>query len=116
MDLKNQMAGYKIFAKLDDEVTAMNKLIDSKVEIKSIQDLERVASIIEKAFKNILTIIDSTEEFDPVGSKVIRNASILDFHIRLAEERKVELYQLLNMLGSFHLNAFEKAKSNSPFK
>jgi hypothetical protein len=114
-NLMKQMTNFSLFVGLDKIMKDMNNHIKEKVEIKTTQDIERVADKINESFKSVLALIDASKEFDGEAIKIIRNTCILDFHIRMAEENKIDLFQMLDILGPFHTREFSKAQDNNPF-
>jgi len=98
-DLKGFMGSFAILTEIGKEIDKIENNTDS----------------LRKAFKNIISIIDKDETLPKDLKGVVLSATVLDFHIRYSEDNNIELQTLLNTLGEYHIEHFNKALANNPF-
>ena len=113
-NMLNQITKGNLFVSMNKLMTEMNNSIKT-TEIKTIYDMSAVKDKVKQTFKEILSLIDNSREFNTDALKVIHNACVLDFHIRMAEGNGLDLFQLLDFLGDYHSDEFSKAQDNNPF-
>jgi len=113
MNAKALAATNKVFGEIDriaDEF--YNQIQTKKIQIQTINDVERVQILFEKTLKELVKLIDGVTSYDKPIIQVIKARVIIDLHGRFGERYNLDLFTLVDKLGGYNKKQFEWALEN----
>jgi len=98
---------YMRINELDEELYSVIK--EKKIEIKDINDIERIERFFNPLLKKIVKLIDEDKTLMKPLKMLVKSRVVLDFHGNLAEKYNLDLIEVINKLGRYNKEITEQA-------
>lgn len=113
IDTASMMKQNTLYVKIDELDEKLYATIEEKkIQINSLQDIERVERFFNPLIKEIIKLIEADRSLQGPLKALIRSRVILDFHGNFAEKYKLDMLGVVGKLGSYNIKIVEKAMSD----